>query len=113
MIATTVTVEDELYRCEARAHAWGLGVGVDVAVFKDEERVVSLRILCPMDSEEYGSLAALPEADRVRVALERFVQEKLNVTPKSLLESQQQIHSIAACGVTTIITSFAIVPNKP
>ena len=85
----------------------------NIAVFEAGERVAFLRILCPVDFEEYESLAALREIDRVQLALEKFVQGKLNVTPKSLLESQQQITSAtAAGGIAAIITSFVAGPSS-
>jgi hypothetical protein len=113
MQTATIAVDGILYRCEAHTYLWALGFGVDVGMLQEQIRVAFVRILCPMDFEEYEVLAALDEADRVRLALDRFVQNKLSVTPASLLESQQKIQSVSGSGVTTIIASFQVRPNMP
>jgi len=109
----TITIDSELHRCEARAHDWVLGFGVDVSVFRDQEPVALVRILCPSDLEEYEALAALSETDRVQLALDRFASGRLDVTPTSLLQAQQRIKSASGSSVVAVIASMQVRSNKP
>jgi len=82
------------FECTAEPHAWTHGIGVAIEIFRPNELVGVVVVLCSHDSPDFSTLSPLPPAALCDVALSRFVAGDLAVTLEKDLRWQENLREI-------------------
>jgi hypothetical protein len=102
-----VAAHDETFEFSAAPYEWPHGLGVQIDISLQDQRVALVLVLCSRDLPEFDALNALSQQELCDVALSRFAARELSVTLETALLWQKQIGSLGYDYVSPLYTGFS------
>ncbi len=89
-----VEIEKDGYLFCTKPYEWKLGIGVEIEIFQDDEKIGCVRLLSEANEEKFSTIKELNKTVLLKTATEGFIQNKTKINTGKVLNWQLQLNEI-------------------